>query len=68
MRRFDPVFYLFFTTGAISRDGWKIIKEGGLVGLEGSAIAALLADHSIGVSDGKFDLTEAQAWVATHSV
>lgn len=25
----DPIFYLFFTTGSIGRDGWQLLGEAG---------------------------------------
>lgn len=44
MRLCDPVFYLFFTTGSISRDGWTLIDRSGVIGMDGESLAAFLAD------------------------
>lgn len=64
IRACDPVFYLFFTTGTVSKDGWGLADAGGIVTLDGPMVAQLLADHSIGWSDGAFDQEEFAAWIA----
>jgi hypothetical protein len=58
----DPVFYLFFTTGEISRDGWDLIYKTGMIGLNGEMIAAFLADNSIGLSGGDFSVEALNTW------
>ncbi len=63
MRLCDPVFYLFFTTGKISADGWALMRASGVVGMDGPMVAAFLADHDIGCSTGTFELSLFQAWV-----
>lgn len=45
----DPVFYLFFTTGRITIDGWKLLDVSGTVGMDGHMLAAFLADHGVGI-------------------
>ncbi|MGW4206791.1 restriction endonuclease [Lentzea sp. NPDC004789] len=62
----DPVFYLFFTTGEISRDGWTLIERSGIVGMDGSMLATFLADSGVAVVDGNFDSSTFGAWIALH--
>lgn len=45
----DPVFMLFFTTGKISIDGWQLIKNSGIVAMDGEMVAAFLADHNVAI-------------------
>jgi len=66
MRLCDPVFYLFFTTGKISRDGWALMKASGVVGMDGAMIAAFLADHDVGCSGGTFAASLFEAWVVSY--
>lgn len=62
----DPVFYLFFTTGTISRDGYKLLEASGMISMNGTQIAAFLADNDIGVVQGVFDLAAAGEWLKIH--
>lgn len=62
----DPVFYLFFTTGTISSDGRILLKESGVVSMDGSQIAVFLSDNGIGLVDGAFDRATALAWVTSN--
>jgi len=41
----DPVFYLFFTTGELSRDAWNLIDKTGIVAMDGRMLSAFLADR-----------------------
>lgn len=66
MRLCDPVFYLFFTTGKISRDGWALMRSSGVVGMDGGMVAAFLADHDVGCSSGTFEASLFAAWVTAH--
>lgn len=61
----DPVFYLFFTTGTISRDGRKLLHESGMISMNGSQVASFLADNKVGNMNGAFDEDTARAWVAS---
>lgn len=67
MKVCDPVFYLFFTTGTISRDGRKLLDESGMISMNGSQVATFLADNKVGVVDGTFDEVAARGWIASHS-
>lgn len=58
----DPVFYLFFTTGEISRDGWDLIDKTGMIGLNGEMIAAFLADNGVGLNEGDFSEESLNTW------
>lgn len=62
----DPVFYLFFTTGTISRDGYKLLDASGMISMNGAQIAAFLADNDIGVVQGAFDTAAAVVWLQSH--
>lgn len=62
----DPVFYLFFTTGTISRDGYKLLDASGMISMNGAQIAAFLADNDIGVVQGVFDTAAAVVWLQSH--
>ncbi|WP_197516477.1 restriction endonuclease [Mycobacterium sp. E2497] len=59
----DSVYYLFFTTGQISRDGWRLITRAGVVAMEGDDVAAFMADHKIGFSEDVFDIDGFRAWI-----
>jgi hypothetical protein len=59
----DPVFFLFFTTGRISSQGWKLLLNSGVVGMDGGMVAALLAESGVGVASDKFDDTLLKNWV-----
>jgi len=50
----DPVFYLFFTTGKISTDGWRLLERSGVIGMDGEMVAAFLADQGVGVENDVF--------------
>jgi len=59
----DPVFYLFFTTGRITANSWRLMESSGVVGMDGEMIAALLADNEVGVENGVFDAEILKTWV-----
>jgi Restriction endonuclease len=62
----DPVFYLFFTTGTISADGWRLLERSGVVGMDGHMVAAFLADQGVGLVNGTFDVSELRRWLAKY--
>ncbi|SMX81870.1 hypothetical protein BSP239C_01428 [Brevibacterium sp. 239c] len=66
LRACDPVFYLFFTTGTITLDGYKLLKASGVVSMDGAQLAAFLADNDIGITDGDFDESAAKSWINIH--
>jgi hypothetical protein len=67
IRACEPVFYLFFTTGKISRDGWQLIRTSGVVGMDGEMVANFLADHGIGWDVGGFNIDKLSAWISANS-
>lgn len=58
----DPVFYLFFTTGEISRDGRNLLRKAGVVSMDGMQLAAFLADHKVAIRKGQFSETALRRW------
>lgn len=67
MRTCDPVFFLFFTTGNISKDAWSLLSKSGVVAMDGAQLAVFLADHGVGVVNGCFDHVEFLSWVHVNS-
>ncbi|HVI79259.1 MAG TPA: restriction endonuclease [Candidatus Acidoferrum sp.] len=59
----DPIFYLFFTTGEMTSNTWRLLNNSGVVGMDGSMLSAFLADRAIGTSDGRFDPMAFTAWI-----
>lgn len=59
----DPVFYLFFTTGSISANGWRLLENSGVIAMDGAMVAAFLADHQVGWSEDAFDADAFEAWL-----
>lgn len=59
----DPVFYLFFTTGRLSSNSYKLLRRSGVVGMDGEMIAMLLADHSVGIQGGDVDRRKFDEWL-----
>jgi len=66
IRSCDPVFYLFFTTGEISADGWKLIRSSGIVALDGVALASFLAREGVGTEEDKFTEVAMRTWLANY--
>jgi hypothetical protein len=64
IRACDPVFYLFFTTGQISANGWRVLNRSGVVGMDGEMVAAFLASRSIGTGSQGCDADAITVWVA----
>ena len=61
----DPVAYLFFTTGRISRDVWQLLARTGIVAMDGEMIAAFLAEREVGIRDDQLDLALFSNWIRT---
>lgn len=63
----EPVYFLFFTTGLISADGWRLLQRSGVVGMDGMMVADFLAGRGIAL-DGSGCPGEAEliAWVRNH--
>jgi hypothetical protein len=66
IRTCDPVIMLFFTTGKISADGWRLCDRAGVVAMDGEMLAAFLADKGIAVQDGDrvFDASQFHTWLS----
>lgn len=67
MRTCDPVFYLFFTTGTISKDGMTLLRASGMVSMDGSQLAAFLADNGVGERDDEFNEADARTWLSQYA-
>ena len=59
----DPVFFLFFTTGALTSAGWQLAQKSGVIALDGEMIADFLAGRGIGVVDGDYSDAAFRAWL-----
>ena len=68
VRLCDPVFYLFFTTGQLSADSWRLLERSGVVAMDGQMLASFLADREIGIASGEFDDAKFQEWVEGHRI
>ncbi|MDO6143368.1 restriction endonuclease [Paenarthrobacter aurescens] len=64
IRVFDPVFYLFLTTGELSADSRRLSRRSGIIVMDGDALAEFLADNEIGVVNDVFELHDARDWIA----
>lgn len=64
MKVCDPVFHLFFTTGTISADSWRLLERSGVLAMDGEMVAAFLADNGVAVDDGIFDEARLTQWLA----
>lgn len=66
LRVCDPVFYLFFTTGRMSANTWRLLDRSGVAGMDGDMVASLLADQAIGTQDEAFDAHLLIEWIKTY--
>ena len=64
VRSCDPVFLLFFTTGRLSSESWKLLDESGVMGMDGEMLAAFLADREIGCSALGFEPSLFHSWIS----
>lgn len=63
----DPVFYLFFTTGRISADGWRLLLRSGVIAMDGEMVAAFLAEQGVGLDENqRYDEARFIGWVNAH--
>jgi hypothetical protein len=67
IRACDPVYYLFFTTGSISTDGWTLLERSGAIGLDGPMLAAYLADCGVGVPTGTYSSRDFGDWLLKYA-
>lgn len=63
VRACDAVYCLFFTTGLMSRDSWKLLDASGVIGMDGKMVAQFLAERAIALTNGKFDPAKFQSWI-----
>lgn len=63
MRICDPVVYLFFTTGTVSRDARDLLTKAGVVAMDGLQLAMFLADHGVAISKDEFSKEAFRAWL-----
>jgi hypothetical protein len=62
----DPVFFLFVTTGRISSRGWTLLEAGGVIGMDGQMVAAMLADCRVGTDcNNEFSEEMFSIWIST---
>lgn len=63
LRVCDPIFYLFFTTGQISSNSWRLLERSGVIAMDGEMVAAFLVDREVALANGKFDIGQFGQWV-----
>ncbi len=63
MRVCDPVVYLFFSTGTITRDARDLLTKAGVVAMDGLQLAMFLADHGVGLADSAFSEVTFRNWL-----
>lgn len=59
----DPIFFLFFTTGRLTADSWRLAERSGIVALDGEMVADLLASREVGVVSGDYSDTDFRTWL-----
>jgi len=66
IKRFDPIYALMITCGQFSEPAWRILRTGGVIGMDGPMLAQLLALAGVATGDdGKaFDEQKFHAWIA----
>lgn len=62
IRAYDPVCYLFFTTGSFSEHAVRLLRRSGVVAMDGDQLATFLADRGIGIKRGRFDKAAFEKW------
>lgn len=65
VRLCDPIIYLFFTTGQFSKDSIELLDRSGVLSFDGLQIGQFLADHGIGIVEGKFEPAAFEKWLGT---
>jgi hypothetical protein len=66
IRLCDPVYYLFMTSGVLTRDTERLAESSGVIALDGDSLADILASAQVGVRNGSFTRTAAMDWVQSH--
>lgn len=64
IRACDPVFYLFFTTGRLTSNSWKLLDRSGAIGMDGEMLGSFLADRGVGMEAGRFDRALFDSWLS----
>jgi hypothetical protein len=54
---------MLVTSGSISRTAWKLLKASGVLAMDGSMLAAFLADRRIAVDSGIFSDAAFNNWI-----
>lgn len=68
LRVCDPVSYLFFTTGRITLNSWRLLAKSGVAGMDGNMVASFLADRAVGSQNGTFSDDRLKEWIAHYEV
>ena len=63
LRLVDPIFLIFISSGYISRNAWHLLKNSGVLAMDGDMLAAFLADRGIAIDAGNFSSTRFEAWI-----
>lgn len=66
LRPCDPIFYLFLTTGSLSRTSAVLLKRSGVIAMDGQMIAQFLASRNVGTRLGVFDQSQFQKWLSKY--
>lgn len=59
----DPIFRLFFTTGNISSDGWSLLENSGVIGMDGLMVSAFLCDREVGFEGKDINSILFKKWI-----
>lgn len=54
---------MFFTTGRFTRDSIQLLRQAGVVAMDGSQLATLLADRKVGYDDDSFSKAAFFKWL-----
>jgi hypothetical protein len=63
IRAVEPLFAILATTGSLSINAWRLLRESGVIGFDGEMIAAFLADQGICVQDSQLDVQAFNSWL-----
>ena len=59
----DPIYYLFMTSGILTRDAEILAEASGVIALDGDSMADILAGAKVGVRSERFDASAAMEWL-----